>query len=86
MISKALEILQILGERVKQRVIRGGVVKKKLICPMGYKADGVRCVKMQSKEVVRRKRAAKKMVRKKKGKSNAQSNMKRQRSLRKHTW
>ncbi|MHA1766135.1 MAG: hypothetical protein ACTSVK_07720, partial [Promethearchaeota archaeon] len=83
--SKAIDYLIELGERVKTRVVRGGKVVKKLKCPPGYKSEKGKCVKMQAKETMRRKKAAKKAARTGKSK-RAQASRKRARSVKKRTW
>jgi len=54
----------------KTKVVRGGQVVVKMVCPPGYKlsADGKSCVKMTAAELKKRSLAAKKAARKRKSK------------------
>lgn len=79
------EVLEELSERAKTRVVRGGRVTKKLICPKGYKAQDGRCVRQLARETIRRRKAAKKAARKGRSK-RAQAVRKRARSIKKRTW
>lgn len=67
------------------KVIRGGVVVKKLVCPPGFKAQGGKCVKMNAAELVRRKKAGIKAARKGASK-RGQAAAKRAKSMKKRTW
>lgn len=63
------KILLFLGEAEFKKVVRGGKVKRKLICPPGYKAVDGRCEKMSPQELLKRKKAAKATQRKLKAQS-----------------
>lgn len=69
----------------KIRVDSKGKKTKRVKCKPGYKANskGTSCVPMSGKEKVRRKKAAKKSVRKKKSKSQAGANRKRIKAMKK---
>jgi len=49
-----------------KKIVRDGKIIKKLMCPDGFKAEDGRCVRMQSAEVRKRQKAAKKMLKTKK--------------------
>jgi hypothetical protein len=53
------------GLRFK-KVVRGGKILKKLMCPPGYKSTNGRCVRMSSMEIRKRKKSAKLMLKTKK--------------------
>lgn len=60
-------INNLIEEAVKfKKVVRGGKVMKKLSCPPGYKSVNGRCVRMNSMEIRKRKKAAKLMLKTKK--------------------
>lgn len=73
-------------ERVVKKVVRKGVIKKKVFCRPGFKAKDGKCVPMSAREKNIRKRASVKAVRKKKTKSKAAANRSRKRSLRRRTF
>lgn len=76
--SKAAALLETIDEAYEpsldevapKRIItfRGGKRTRKLDCPSGYKLEDNRCVKMSSREIMKRRRAAKKGARKTRGK------------------
>jgi hypothetical protein len=74
-----------LDEAEFKRVIRKGKVKRKLICPPGFKAEGKRCVKIQPKEKLKRLLGTKQRVRKLKAQTGIvkKANRKRAKSMRK---
>ncbi len=79
-------IFNLIEEAVKfKKVVRGGKILKKLICPPGYKTTNGRCVRMTFVEVKKRKKAAKLMLKTKKktlkGIKFAMMNRKRAKSL-----
>ena len=47
-----------------KKVIRGGKIKRKLICPQGFKAVGKKCVKMKASESRKRSKSTRKAQRK----------------------
>lgn len=49
-----------------KKVVRGGKILKKLMCPPGYKSANGRCVRMSSMEIRKRKKSAKLMLKTKK--------------------
>lgn len=62
-IIEKLSIL--LGEKVEwKKVVRKGKVKKKLMCPPGFKEKNGKCVRMDPKEIIKRSRSAKKAQKK----------------------
>lgn len=83
-IIEKLSIL--LGERVEwKKVIRKGKVKRKLMCPPGFKEKDGKCVKMDPREIIKRSRSAKKAQKKLSADSGKIAKMarKRAKSLRK---
>jgi len=57
----------LIEEAVKfKKVVRGGKIVKKLVCPPGFKRVDKRCVKMNPMELRKRKKAAKLMLKTKK--------------------
>ena len=68
-----------LNEKFK-RVVRGGKVLKKLVCPIGMKAVGGKCVRMGSSEIVKRKKSTKKVQQKLKHDNSKQAKMERKRA------
>jgi hypothetical protein len=71
-----------LQEGVRKRVFRKGKLKKKLFCPKGLKAKGLRCVPIKGKEKMTRKIKNKKGAVKRKAKMG-KILRKRKRSMRK---
>jgi hypothetical protein len=61
-ILKKLDMFDI--DEAFKRVIRGGKLKRKLICPTGFKAKDGRCVKMGQAEIRKRSKSAKKAQKK----------------------
>lgn len=57
---------ELLTEIKFKKVVRHGQIVKKVVCPEGFKVDGMRCVRMQSAEMRKRQKAAKKAVKTKK--------------------
>lgn len=72
------------GKALK-KVIRGGVLKRKIICPEGQVAKGGKCVPKTSKEKQTFIKAAKKRKRSMAGKSLVAAQRKRAKSVRKRT-
>jgi hypothetical protein len=68
------EIYQLMAEDlmegVRKRVFRKGKLKKKLFCPNGMKAKGLRCVPIKGAERMKRKVKGKKGAVKRKSKMN----------------
>ena len=56
--------LYTMDEAVFKKVIRGGKLQRKLICPPGMKAVGGKCVRMSGSEKIKRSKAAKKTQKK----------------------
>ena len=77
------ELLELAMDEKVARVVRKGKVVRKVICKPGYKADGNRCVKIGGKELINKKKGAKKAARTKRGKSKSQANRSRKISNRK---
>jgi hypothetical protein len=73
----------IVNELKKKRVVRNGKIVKKIVCPAGKIVKGGKCVTQTAKDKITRKKAAKKAVRSKRGKSYASSKIQRKKSNRK---
>jgi len=80
----ANDIFQSNLDEKKIKVVRAGKIVKKTDCKDGFKAVGNKCVKMSSKEKLTRAKAQKKGAKKRK-KKVAQSNRKREKSMKKVT-
>jgi hypothetical protein len=61
LLEQYTEILEARG--LIKNVIRGGVMKQKLMCPEGFMAKKGQCVKMTSSEIMKRQKAAKLAIR-----------------------
>lgn len=66
----------------RKKVVRGGKIVKKIVCPEGKKNVGGKCVRMRNIEKLKRSKTAKKAAKKKKGKLGA-IQRKRARSMKK---
>ena len=82
LIVEGQEIVDVLSDVKKKRVIRKGKMIKKTFCKPGQKAKGGKCVVMKSKERTTRKRKATKAAIKRKGKQS-RINRKRKKSMKK---
>ena len=72
----------VITEVKRKKVVRGGKIMKKVVCPDGKKNVGGKCVRMRNVEKLKRSKTAKKAAKKKKGKLAA-IQRKRARSMRK---
>jgi len=70
----------ILTEGMMKKVIRGGKVVRKLICPQGFKAKGKKCVRMKGDEMRKRKKSAIIAQKKLQGKTDKKEKMMRKRA------
>jgi len=70
----------LLGEAgLWKRVVRGGKIKRKLVCGPGFKAVDGRCVRISGQEKIKRRMSTLKRLRTMRGKSKTQ--MKRKRAM-----
>jgi len=75
-------LLKLILEQQRKRVVRNGKIVNKIICPPGKKIVNGRCVQMTSIEKVNRKKSAKKAAIKRKSKKST-STRKRNLSMKK---
>lgn len=75
-------VSSVISEVQRKKVVRGGKIVKKVVCPDGKKNVGGKCVRMRNVEKLKRSKTAKKAAKKKKGKLGA-IQRKRERSMKK---